>query len=77
MSEVSTSFEARNRLVETMQIDPVGPDNSRWFAAEVLRMDTASRASMHAKCVIVDRRICLITFANGLTTDVQVPVAFG
>lgn len=26
--------------------------------------DAASRASMHAKCVIVDRRICLITSAN-------------
>lgn len=29
-----------------------------------LRTDAASRASMHAKCVIVDRRICLITSAN-------------
>ncbi len=29
-----------------------------------LSTDTASRASMHAKCVIVDRRICLITSAN-------------
>lgn len=29
-----------------------------------LRSDAASRASMHAKCVIVDRRICLITSAN-------------
>lgn len=26
--------------------------------------DAASRASMHAKCVIVDQRICLITSAN-------------
>ena len=29
-----------------------------------LRMDAASRASMHAKCVIIDRRICLVTSAN-------------
>lgn len=29
-----------------------------------LRSDAASRASMHAKCVIVDRRICLVTSAN-------------
>lgn len=36
MSEVSTSFEARNRLVETLQLDLVGPDNRHAFAAEVL-----------------------------------------
>lgn len=29
-----------------------------------LRTDATARASMHAKCVIVDRRICLITSAN-------------
>jgi phosphatidylserine/phosphatidylglycerophosphate/cardiolipin synthase-like enzyme len=29
-----------------------------------LSTNAASRASMHAKCVIVDRRICLITSAN-------------
>lgn len=29
-----------------------------------LRKDASSRASMHAKCIIVDGRICLITSAN-------------
>jgi len=36
VSEVSTSFEARNRRVETLQLDLVGPDNRHAFAAEVL-----------------------------------------
>lgn len=36
MSEVSTSFEARNRLVETLQLDLVGPGTRHAFAAEVL-----------------------------------------
>jgi len=36
VSEVSASFEARNRLVETPQLDLIGPDNRHALAAEAL-----------------------------------------
>lgn len=36
MSNLSNSFQARNKLIETLQLDLVGPDNHHAFAAEVL-----------------------------------------
>ena len=43
---------------------PWRPRPEIYHDPRALHRDPALRASMHAKCVIVDRRICLITSAN-------------
>ena len=43
---------------------PWSPLPELFHDPRALRTDATLRASMHAKCVIVDRRICLITSAN-------------
>jgi phosphatidylserine/phosphatidylglycerophosphate/cardiolipin synthase-like enzyme len=60
--EVSYSL---SKLVQDIEMGEIGlPDIQRPFDPRSLETETARRASLHAKCIVVDKGVAFVSSAN-------------